>query len=380
MARSSDLARLLDRVGGAIAGPPCALLANRRRDLPQTAERIGIIQPTAIGDTLIASGCVEAIRQRYPDARIRFYHGANNAQAARMLVVSMDSIQTSFANPRKALAAMRAGKPDLVVDLTPWPNITALCARFAAPVCVGFAPRRSGRHRFFDIAVPHRTDRHETENLAALAAVFGAGPDYAMRIARQPFAPGADYDPERLVLCHMSAGGTRAADKAWPAEHWAALARALAAAGFRVGFTGVAGDQAVVDAVLARAGDSADGMISLCGRLRLPELAELLARVPLLVTVDTGVLHLAAAVNARSLGLHGPTRSWRWGSRADEARSIDSPHPAAGYINYGFEPAPGAARVMEAITPEMVIEAALEMLGERQQSLPDSRTVTHQSV
>ncbi|WP_217579044.1 hypothetical protein, partial [Mesorhizobium sp. GbtcB19] len=84
-------------------------------------------------------------------------------------------VPTNFSRPDLALRALRAANLDLVIDLTPWPNLTAILARLSAPGAVGFAPPDEARGSIFDIAVEHRGDRHELDNLAAMARVFGGG-------------------------------------------------------------------------------------------------------------------------------------------------------------------------------------------------------------
>lgn len=353
---------MLDSRGGPIAARLLGPLLNRRRALPERAERIAIIQPTAIGDTIIGSGCIEAIARRYPSAALTVLHGVNNGPAVKMLRTSVTGVKTGFSNPVTALRSLRAIEPDLVVDLTPWPYLTALCARLAAPVSVGFVPAGSSRGRFFDITVPHRSDRHETGNLAEMAALFDAAP-YEMGVVRAAHCLPDRLDGKPLILCHMSAGGSRAIDKAWPEANWIDLAKRLITAGYHIGFTGVPADSLRVDAVIAALGSPSEA-VSLTGKLSLAELADLLAVTPLLITVDTGVLHIAAAVGGRSLGLHGPTRAARWGSLASRARGLDSPHPAAGYISYGFETAAEGSQTMAAITVDMVAAEAFAMLAE----------------
>jgi len=361
MARSTEFMRRADRwLGQAAAMFPTVF--NRRRPLPEAPKRIGVIQPTAIGDTLIASGAVAAIHRRYPQARILMFHGKNNGAAVRMLPTPVEPIACSFGDPFRALAALRAADLDLIVDQTPWPNLTALCARLAAPVTVGFVPQGSPRGRFFDLTVPHRTDRHECENHAEVAALFGAEPPYRMAAVASPCALVGELPLQRLILCHMSAGGARAEQKAWPVRHWAELSQRLVEAGFVVGFTGVAADAALVEQVRAAAELPDNRLISLCGVVPLGELGDLLRRVRLLITVDTGVLHLASAVNAPVLSLHGPTRADRWGPWASNGYGLDSPHPAAGYITYGFEDPVGGAAVMEAVSVEAVTEAVFTRL------------------
>lgn len=376
MARSSDLSRDLDRYAGAAISMLLAPILNRHRSLPENPKTIGILQPTAIGDTLIGSGCIAALQERYPQAQITIYHGPSNAAGVALLPGSFKRVQTGFTNPFKAVPSLRAAKHDLIVDLTPWPNMTALCARLASPVTVGFSPDvNPGRKRLFDIVTPHSGERHELENMAEMASHFG-GAAPKMTINRTEFSAPDGTDCSRLVLCHLSAGGSRARDKSWPGEYWVKLVKALIEAGYQVGFTGVKADEARVLEVIEKAGVSAPDAISLCGVLKLHELAELLANVPLLVTVDTGVLHLAAAVDGRSIGLHGPTLSTRWGSRSPNAIGLQSPHPNSGYISYGFELAPGDPdEVMAALLPETVIELALTVLQEQCDVEPHSSVV-----
>ncbi|MFC2970332.1 glycosyltransferase family 9 protein [Acidimangrovimonas pyrenivorans] len=362
MARSSDLTRTLDQsIGSVIAR--AAGLVRRSRPMPGDPHRIALIQPTAIGDTLIGSGCIAALHEKFPKARLIVCHGPSNGAAVKMLATPVEPVQIGFANPAKAVAALRALKADMIVDLTPWPYSTALCARLSAPWSAGFNPAGSARGKLFDLAVPHSARRHEIENLDALAKALGTGGETGMAIKRDPAQLPADWPLDRLVLCHVSAGGARAAAKAWPDDHWVRLANGLAAAGYTVGFTGVPNDEPAVQRVMERLDDPA-AAVSLCGKVSLAGLAEMLAAVPLLVTVDTGVLHLSAAVQGCSIGLHGPTRAARWGSVSPRATGMDAPHPAGGYISYGFESHPQEMEIMATLTPEAVLERALALLAD----------------
>jgi heptosyltransferase I len=85
--------------------------------------------------------------------------------------------------------------------------------------------------------------------------------------------------------------------------------------------------------------------------------------VPLLITVDTGILHLAAALDTRVLALHGPTASKRWGARNPNSASLDANHPSRGYMSLGFERHPDELRIMPTLSPDVVLEAARQILG-----------------
>ena len=114
-------------------------------------------------------------------------------------------------------------------------------------------------------------------------------------------APGA-------VVVHV---GAAYGSRSWPAGRFAAVARALAAAGHEVVLTGSDAERERATTIAAEAG-LADGT-NLAGRTDLAELAALVADAALVVTVDTGAAHLATAYGTPSVVLFGPAPVARWG-------------------------------------------------------------------
>jgi heptosyltransferase-2 len=100
-------------------------------------------------------------------------------------------------------------------------------------------------------------------------------------------APGAEYGPA----------------KQWPAEHYRRAAAALHGAGWRIVVAGLPGDRPVGEAILA----DAPGGLNLCGETALPGLVALLARAALLVSNDSGAMHIAAALGTPQVALFGST-------------------------------------------------------------------------
>jgi heptosyltransferase II len=100
--------------------------------------------------------------------------------------------------------------------------------------------------------------------------------------------PGAEYGPA----------------KCWPIEYFAALAARLTHEGRQVWIFGSAKDAASGDAIAAAC---AGGVANLCGRTRLEDVVDLMARVPVVVTNDSGLMHVAGAVGAHVVALYGST-------------------------------------------------------------------------
>ncbi|MGE3141935.1 MAG: glycosyltransferase family 9 protein, partial [Hyphomonadaceae bacterium] len=168
MARTSSFLRVLDR---AIGAPLIALasVARAPKPLPAAPARILVLQPTAIGDAILSSGVVAHLGAHYPHARLLMLHGPSNGAGVALIDARFDVQTARFSNPAATLDAARAFKPDLVVDLTPWPRATALIARLAGGASVGFDAPGQARARAFDLPVPHAVTRHEIENAAAMA-------------------------------------------------------------------------------------------------------------------------------------------------------------------------------------------------------------------
>lgn len=120
-------------------------------------------------------------------------------------------------------------------------------------------------------------------------------------------ALGIPTDARPLVALFPGANG---AARRWPGEKYAALARSLAGLGYRVLILGGPDDRPVTEAVSRQAltddGELDGAVLNLGGRTSLAELAGALESCHLLVTNDTGPMHLAAALDRPIVAVEGP--------------------------------------------------------------------------
>jgi ADP-heptose:LPS heptosyltransferase len=123
--------------------------------------------------------------------------------------------------------------------------------------------------------------------------------------------PGGRH-PRGLTLVHP---GAKAAQRRWPPERFAAVARQLAARGHRVVVTGSAGERDLAEDVAERAG--LPRRAALAGRTDTGQLAALVAGARLLISGDTGIAHLATAYGTPSVLLFGPMSPALWGPPPD---------------------------------------------------------------
>lgn len=152
-----------------------------------------------------------------------------------------------------------------------------------------------------------REDEHEIDRWCRLLreSGFETDPDEYWitrpRLAVPPRARGA-------TLIHP---GAASAARRWPAERWAAVAAAEVEAGREVFLTGSATESGLCEEVAAAARLPSDRVLA--GRTDLLELAALVAEAGALACGDTGIAHLASALQVPSVIVFGPTSPQRWG-------------------------------------------------------------------
>jgi ADP-heptose:LPS heptosyltransferase len=156
-----------------------------------------------------------------------------------------------------------------------------------------------------------RADEHEVARWCRLLQASGIPADPArLDLPAPPLPPDLEAARGATVVHPGAASGARR----WPADRFAAVARAEAAAGRAVVVTGGPAEQDLARAVAGAAG-LAPGAV-LAGRTDLAALAAVVAHADRVVCGDTGVAHLATAFGVPSVLLFGPTSPEHWGPPA----------------------------------------------------------------
>lgn len=253
-----------------------------------------------LGDAVLSTGLLSHLMARHPRARITIACGPVPAPlftampALERLIVLEKAPR--LGHWRQLWRATRRTRWDIIVDL-----------RGSAIAWLLRASRRFVAR-----------DREKTDHrVIALGAVLGLDPPPAPHL----WAAEADRaealrllpDGERHLIVAPTANW---AGKCWPAERFVDLAVRLTGpggrlAGARIAVCAGAWERADAEAVLRAL--PADRRIDLIGRLELPALYACLERADLFVGNDSGLMHMAAAAGAPTLGLFGPSREELYG-------------------------------------------------------------------
>jgi heptosyltransferase III len=153
--------------------------------------------------------------------------------------------------------------------------------------------------------------------------------------------------------------------KQWPEERWVELARVLLDRGLDVIVTGAPADAAATEHMILAGKALGIRVRSFAGQLDLVQTSSVLAAARLVVSVNTGIMHLAAAVGVPVVALHGPTNPARWGPLGSHCVPIvpdAPPQVPTCYLNLGFEFPTNAEPCMEYISVAKVLSAVDRML------------------
>lgn len=357
--RGSTLLHFLDRYAGI---PVIAALGSMKakRRLPSHIQKIGLLRTVAIGDTVLLSAVVADLRRAFPKASLIFFAGPSNFEIACMLDGVDKVVLVPTGNPAAGIRAVRSDPVDAMLDFGPWPRLDALLVLFSgAAFTAGFFTFGQHRHYAYDMTVEHSPKRHELENYRSLVRLLG------IEAKSPPFLRipnGVAPFVQNQVVFHFWPGGRLSQLKQWPLKNWLRLINDLGCCGVNVVLTGAPEDRAPNDALIAQVGPSLRDRVTNEAGISLQKTAEILSQARLLVSVNTGVMHMAAALGVPLVALHGPTSARRWGPVSDKAIVIESSLAGCGYLNLGWERPPRPLACMEAIPYEAVRNACRTIL------------------
>jgi ADP-heptose:LPS heptosyltransferase len=326
--------------------------------------KILVLRYSALGDVVLATSVLDPLLAAHPGAQIEW------ATAPGLVPLLEGLPQLAAVHPFEkgagAAVSLRralAGRFDVAIDLQNKAR-SNLVAQGAAPRRVTFQRRSAGQaiSALFG-SDPPLVRAHQTALYAECLAPLGVQGPGATHVhlsdRARALADGALAGARGRLVAF--APGARWATKRWAPDRFAQVADALAAGGASIVLAGGPADAEVLAAFRAalRAPLAAD-----LSALPVEGLAAALARVDLLVSGDSGPVHLAAAAGRPVLALFGPTSHVRWGP-AGPGRVLRTAPPCSPCSNHGDPECPNGNghRCLVELHAPAVIAAARELLA-----------------
>jgi heptosyltransferase-1 len=273
--------------------------------------QILLVKLSSLGDVIHNFPVATDIRRAFPHAAIDWATDANYASLTamhpairRVLPIHLRALKKNWWQPSRLVqlfddkAALARERYDLIID-TQGLVKSALVANWANGDIAGYdkqSIREPFANRYYkqQYAVSrseHAVARNRALAAAALKFMHQADCDYGISIVGNN-APNAAY----AVLLHA----TSRVDKTWSVPAWVALGRKLNQAGIKVMLPSGSAAEYVTSVKIAEQLDNAQAL----NAMPLPETAVMLAQAKCVVGVDTGLTHLAVALNRPTVGIY----------------------------------------------------------------------------
>jgi heptosyltransferase-2 len=284
-----------------------------------TPARALVVAPSWVGDAVMATPALCALRNAWPKARIalvcrpgidQILDGLESGGRAVFDEVLVESMSGAL-GPLRAARRLRRLRAEVAV-LLPNSFRTGLCAALArVPIRVGYA--RDGRGLLLTRPVPRPSARPRStlEDYCDLVEkgcsvpVDHRAPRLGLRDEDRAAAAALRAEVDGPYALFVPGGNNPA--KRWPPERFAELAGWCSSRGLRVVVSGSPGERDVLDAIVALAPPSARIVHLGERRTTLAALKGIVEGAALVVANDTGPRHIAAAFRVPTVALFGPT-------------------------------------------------------------------------
>jgi heptosyltransferase-2 len=321
-------------------------------------DRVLVRAPNWIGDAVLSLGAVRDLRGNFPGARLEVLARPWVADLFRA-VAEVDAVRVA-AGFRAEVEAARGSDLALLLPNSFASALVALAAR--VPERWGYATDGRGPLLTRSSAVPPEV-RGESQvyyyraMLAGMGLQVSATPDTSLACPADWAERGAALLEGGFGWIGLVPGAFYGGAKRWIKARYAAAGDALAReTGHRIVILGGAAERPLGEEIAA---SMASGPRVLCGETGLPELTGVLSRLRLLLTNDSGPMHLAAALGVPLVAVFGPT-DWReTAPRSGRQRIVRSEVECAPCL---LRECPIDHRCMKRVAVEDVVAAARDLL------------------
>ncbi|MGC4117539.1 MAG: glycosyltransferase family 9 protein [Myxococcales bacterium] len=305
-------------------------------------KRVLVVRLSALGDVLLATPAVRALSRRFPAARVDWL-----VESAYLPLVEASPHARAVGYDKKGrhagvrgLLALRrqlaTERYDLVVDLQDKPKTRLFHS--LAPECLAWHKRTPAQALLSLVGREKPMTRaHAIDLYFEALEPLGLKPDD--RALELHLSPAHADEASRVVprgRVAAIAPGARWANKRWPPERFAEVVRALRERGFAPLLLGGPGDAETLAAVRAAL---PDGIPDTAG-LGIGGLAAAIERSAVVVSNDSGPVHLASALGVPVVALFGPTSPERWRPLSPRSEVVRRTLPCSPCSNHGAATCP----------------------------------------
>lgn len=344
-------------------------------------KKILVIKLTMMGDTILLYPAVKTLRKKYKDSHIALICSKVN----KPITEDWDFIDECivfdfkeyFLHPWRFfnfLTKVKKEKYDLVLDFEQWFRITPIIAFFSfALETVGYKTACQHRHYLYSNPVLHDRKKHEVEcflDIVKAVGVEGGGRSLELKVDKRS---SAEIDAmlhksdikknERFVIVHPGCG-VNGYMRQWDEERYSSVVEYIQEKyGLKVILTGDSDEKKIVEKVIGYM-KSDRKPVDFSGKTTLKQLIALVDKAFFVVCGNTGILHIASALDKPVVAIHGPTDPIKWGPRSSKYVLIKPDLACAPCAYLGFEYGCREKKCLKGIAENEVKEAVDKIVRE----------------
>jgi len=304
--------------------------------------RILVIKISSVGDVVLVTASLKAIREKFPYAKIFCLVGKESREILQrcpyvdeLIVFDVKDTDKGFKGLLRIAGKLRRHKIDKVIDFQNNRISHLLSLLSFSPESYGYDNGKFGfllSHRIKDIGAIMPPVEHQFQILNML----GISCDTGARLELWPSKQDEEYiqglwDAQWLGQGHPIVGINIAASQRWKSKNWpihyvARLCDILAGKGLRVVVTGTEKDRDALNELLRLTKAKPAVFV---GKTGILQLASLIKRCAVYVTMDSAPMHIAASVGTPFLAFFGPTDYHRHLPPAETFRVLRKSLPCA---------------------------------------------------
>ncbi len=319
-----------------------------------------------MGDAILLIPSLKALRRKFYKAHISIICSKANIEILRNCPYIDETVVVEFTKLMspvyllKVINKLRKDKFDLVIDFEQWFRISALISLFSfTKERIGFKTKGQYKHLLFTKTIPHIKDKHEVECFFDLLGPLGIQasdknlelwPVESNMKETEAILRSMKLNSDFIVL-HIEVP-PNAKQRQWPIENFAELGNELMKKyNFEILIISTQKGRYQADKLNYFLEKKAHLLVD----VSLLTLYVLLSKAKLVITNNTGFMHLAASSNTKVVAFHGSTSPIKWGPWGKNHISIKSDLPCSPCLYLGFEYGCKTNRCMREIKPEQVL-------------------------
>jgi len=353
--RGNRKLKAIDRYIGIVLVFLFGLLRRTKFNEIKKQSTVAFFAPVAIGDSVLIFSAIQSFIKKYEPKSVTVFCSPLTKGLVTLFLPEANIKVINITNIIPTIKTVRHKEFDHWFDFSQWARISSLISFFSrSKVRHGFKTRYQYRHHIYQRRVEHLDSIHEIENfLNLLDSKEFINEDRSLNLSQR--------DHNKTILVHICPSGERSYLKMWPIERWAEVVNNIISKGFNVAFTGAGSDDNEVQKVINLVKNK-DNLTNLVNKVSIPDLPNLINNSKLLITVNTGILHIGSFTNTPIIALNGPTNPLRWGPISKNAISLKPSLKCAPCLNLGFEYGCNQNDCMKDISVKQVTDAIESLL------------------